>query len=469
MSTSGSDLRPDLHQLLTILETMLQEEQEVFFSEPEFELLADYFEDDDQPGRALELINAALRHYPYTLDLHLRKAELLLRASEAHKALEALDGAMHLNPFELDICLLRAESLAFLGEYEAALDVLEDRFAESETPDDRSDILYIQGLILEQMEEYEGMYQALRSALEWRPGHPEALERFGIAVEITRKYKESIVFHQALVDDHPYTALAWFNLGQALAYEAAYEDALEALEYAFLIDPAFEMAYREYIELCFELRDYANALRVIEEMQEHVPADSDLAMRAGQCHFYIGSYPAGQKALLHALRLDPLNDEALFFLGKCFAAEENWPKAIQYFSKAIRIDGEQETYFAAMADVQARIGNDKAAEHYIQQAISLAPEEVYYWITYASFLLAKGKARKAWAMLENSDAMGFGPELEYARVACLFALGRKQEALLVLEEALLEDFDSHPGLFRLLPGIETDPQVRSLIHIYSPI
>lgn len=64
MSTSGSDLRPDLHQLLTILETMLQEEQEVFFSEPEFELLADYFEDDDQPGRALELINAALRHYP---------------------------------------------------------------------------------------------------------------------------------------------------------------------------------------------------------------------------------------------------------------------------------------------------------------------------------------------------------------------------------------------------------------------
>lgn len=101
------------------------------------------------------------------------------------------------------------------------------------------------------MEEYEGMYQALRSALEWRPGHPEALEeRFGIAVEITRKYKESIVFHQALVDDHPYTALAWFNLGQALAYEAAYEDALEALEYAFLIDPAFEMAYREYIELC---------------------------------------------------------------------------------------------------------------------------------------------------------------------------------------------------------------------------
>ena len=72
-------------------------------------------------------------------------------------------------------------------------------------------------------------------------------------------------------------------------------------------------------------------------------------------------------------------------------------------------------------------------------------------------------------MLENSDAMGFGPELEYARVACLFALGRKQEALLVLEEALLDDFDSHPGLFRLLPGIEADPQVRSLIHIYSPI
>lgn len=448
---------------------MQQEEQEVFFSESEFELLADYFEEDDQSDRALELINAALHHYSYNLDLHLRKAALLLKCSEAHKALEALDGAMHLDPSGLEISLLRAESLAFLGEFEAALEVLEERFSESETPDDRADILYIQGLILEQMEDYEAMYQALRSALEWQPGHPGALERFGIAVEITRKYKESIVFHQTLVDEDPYAAMAWFNLGQALAYEAAYEDALEALEYAFLIDQALEMAYREYIELCFELQDYANALRVIEEMQEHFPADTDMATRAGQCHFYIGAYPAGQKALLHALVLDPLNDEALFFLGKCFSAEENWPKAIQYFSKAIRIDGEQETYFAAMAHAQARLGNDKAAEHYMQQTISLAPEEAYYWITYASFLLTKGKARKAWALLHKDDAMGFGSELEYARVACLFALGRKQEALLVLEEALLDDFDSHPDLFQILPGIETDPQVRSLIHIYSPI
>lgn len=74
---------------------------------------------------------------------------------------------------------------------------------------------------------------------------------------------------------------------------------------------------------------------------------------------------------------------------------------------------------------------------------------------YLRFLsLGKRKGPQSLGYVENSDAMGFGPELEYARVACLFALGRKQEALLVLEEALLDDFDSHPGLFRLLPGLK---------------
>ncbi len=469
MSKPGSDSHPDLLQLLAKLESMQEREQELFFSEPEFELLAVYFEKDDQIDRALELINGALRCYPGHLDFYLRKAALLLGASRAREVLEVLDKAEYLDPSNFGISLLRAESLAFLGRYEAALEVLEKRFAEAETPEEWADIWYVQGSIFERMEDYEGMYQALRSALEQQPAHRDALERFGVAVELTRNYSESIAFHQALVDEDPYSDLAWFNLGQALAYEAAYEDALEALEYAFLIDPSFEMAYREYVELCFELQDYANALRVIGEMQEHFPADSDLAMRAGQCHFYNGTYLAGQKALLHALRMDPLNDEAMYFLGKCYAAEENWSKAIQYFSKAIRIDREQETYFAAMADAQARAGNDKAAEHYLQQTIALAPEEEHYWITYASFLLAKGKARKAWTLLRKSEEITFGPELEYAKAACLFALGRKQEALLMLEEALLDDFDSHPELFRVLPGIETDPQVQSLIHIYTPM
>jgi hypothetical protein len=47
-------------------------------------------------------------------------------------------------------------------------------------------------------------------------------------------------------------------------------------------------------------------------------------------------------------------------------------------------------------------------------------------------------------------------------------MGNKSEALLVLEEALYEDFDAHTALFKLMPVLEKDKEVKAVIAIFQP-
>lgn len=429
-------------------------------------MLVDHFEDDDQLNMALELIDVALKHYPFQLDLFLHKAELLIRKQEPKRALALLQEALLISPNELDIFLVRAEALAALGDYESAMDELE-RLLPGTGKEEQADIFYMQSLILEQMDDFEGMFTALRKTIELDPRHLQALEHIGIAVEITQKYQESIELHNALLDEDPYLSIAWFNLGQAYAYEGQYEDALDSLEYAFLTNPKFEPAYWEFVDICFEVKDFGRALGALEDMREHFPLDGELLSRMGQCLFMTESYAQAKQTLRQALRLDPSHDEAMFYLGKCYAIEENWTKAMFYFSRAIRLNGEQESYYAAKGAVHAIMGNETAAEYSMRQAIDLAPEEGVYWLHLAAYLLERGQSERAWRLLQEARHTAFDSEIDYAEVACLFALDRREEALHTLEEALQNDFSAHTELFHLMPELKSDPQVTALIHLFG--
>jgi len=58
------------------------------------------------------------------------------------------------------------------------------------------------------------------------------------------------------------------------------------------------------------------------------------------------------------------------------------------------------------------------------------------------------------------------PQLHYCRIACLFSMGRRQEALYRLGEALNNDFDHYQLLFQFVPELENDKDINNLIERY---
>lgn len=454
---------PGVSDLLGAFEALLEGSSRFAFEERDIEQLIDYFEAAELYDRALEIAQMGTEHFPYSAELLLRRAGLVLARQDAVLALDLLDRAASLSPDSIDIGLLRAEALSYQGEYGAALEILDELACRADSGEEQADIHCVRSLVYEHQEDYDGMFGELREALDCAPDHQVAISRLGLAAEMTRRYEESRIILSALLEQDPYLYQAWYHLGEALEYMGHYEHALEAFEYAFIIQPDLEPAYRDFVELCFELKAYDKALSALEDMRAHLELDADMLLCSGKCHLFTGSFLSARRYFLQTLVLEPMHDEAFYLMGKSYAAEESWSMAAYYFQKALDVDEEMEEYLGALGEAFFRMDMLEAALRCFKRAIRLAPEEPAFWVHYATALLNAGRPADALEVLRESEEWTCSASLELASVACLYTLGRKRDALEKLERIRPENPEQFGTLFHILPELESDSDILALI------
>ncbi len=457
---------PEANNLVAAYEEQFKSGEMAYFEEKAYLKIIEFYEKDHQLDKALEVAGHAIAHHSYSADCYTRKAELLIGLGKEQEALQVLEEARLYAPMEPEIDLLCAEALAGLGHTAEALSAMEG-LREQANPELLSNIYLVESIIFEREGEHERMFLSLKAAIDLDPENVAALERFGVCVELSRKYEESITIHEAILDQDAYSAVAWFNLGQAHAYLGNYEEAISALEFAFVIDEDFEDACRECASLCFELKQYNKALKYYYELMEAFEPDSEVYTAIGQCYFHLGQHNASLAFYNRAIQLDPLNDEIFYYIGQCYAQEESWQSATHFFEKAIQVEDQREEYFIALGEAYWKTERMEEAADCFRQAVEVNPEESEAWVQLAAFFLGAGQPETALESVELGIEETESTELLYCRAACLFQAGRRQEACFWLGEALIEDYEAHFLLFRLLPHLEEDSDVVSLISAYS--
>lgn len=462
---SGKNVQFNLH-LIQEYESIKNRGDVAFFDEFDFKHIIEYYEAQDQIEEALNAVEDALINHTFNVDFFIKKAELLLFNNNPVLALEVLNTASLYSPNASKIQILKAEALVVQGFDEEAFQILENLKSQN-LSSLLPEILLAEALIYEYKEQYENAFYILMEVLKLNPKSQHALERFWLCVEFTRKYEESIDFHKKLINKTPFSHLAWYNLGHSYAYLGNYDEAIDALEYAILSNEKFEAAYRDCAELCFEMNYYQKALNWYQDMLQLFEPDSELFLRLGQCHQFLGNYPTARTFLTRSMHLDHLNDEVYFHLGECFSCENKWQSAINAYEKAIDIEDNREEYFAAIAKAYFQLGDIENAQINFEKATSIVPEEVKYWILYSSFLIATGQADLALQVIEEAEEYVSEGEVLYCKIACLFELGKRQEAYYWLGEALSEYFGHHQALFQFMPKLQEDPAILSLIANYT--
>ncbi|MEO7175668.1 MAG: tetratricopeptide repeat protein [Saprospiraceae bacterium] len=447
-------------------EAMNQRGDVGFLDEQKFLQLIEYYEQESMLEKALEVIEHALEQYSFSAEFLLRKARLLLNSQQFDDALYALDEADIFAPSDIQVELLRCKIYCQQGDFIRAQMIVERLkvFAELE---DLAEVLLYESYLYESSKDFELMFESLKRVLMVDPLHEEALERIWQATELTRKYEESINFHKKLIDRQPYSSLAWYNLGQGYACIGEYEQAIDAYEYAFIVNEKFDQAYKDCAELCFQIGRYDKALKHYQEALNEFGADSELLAYAGDCCLQLSRLREARQYFHKAIRIDPYSDEAYYNLGISFSREGKWAQALNAFFKAIDIDDRIEDYHAAVADTYFQLGDLEKTEHYYRRAIDNGPELDDIWVKFIRFYLDRDQAEMAMDVLDEAEAYTVSTELLYLRAACHFLLGERKEGLEYLSEALMEDCTMHECIFQLVPNLMADEEVKSMIKYYS--
>jgi tetratricopeptide (TPR) repeat protein len=453
------------HELVSEYEARNEQGDQMYLAEKDFCQLINYYEDEREVTRALDVVDHAISLHSYCADFLIIKARLLLATSKPLRALRYLDQAEIISPSELDVYLLRARVLCELGHFDTALAILESGRKFS-VGSDLVEIAMCEAYIFERQKMYDRMFESLASALRLDPQNEEALERIWWSVENSKKYDESIEFHKELLDRDAYSYLAWFNLAQGYSCNGDYEKAIEAMEYSFLINPDFEMGYLDCADLCIQIGRYDQAHKIYKELIENFGGDCEEFVKLAECEFHTGRIQDCKRTLIEALKMDSYSDEAYYYLGRCFNALGKYKNAISSLIKAINIEDRREEYYGELAVAYQAVGENGKADFYFRKATEIGPEMDTFWYMHVRFLIGLGEYEKALDVLEEAEYQTSSADLDYCKVACLFRLKRQSKAMNTLRDALLENFTAHEMLFEMVPELKENKEITSMLRYY---
>lgn len=460
--------RKDAKDLLYLYDTLSKNGADVNLREVDFLNLITHVEKECNISDALEITDNAIKRFKFSPRLHTCKARLLIEYGQEDLAFEALDRAEIFGQSFIDTDILRAKAHLSLNEITAARKIIYDlKFSYFTTEVERSKVLYVEALIFEQENEFDQMYNVLNEAVQYDPFNDEALQKLYIAVELAKKHEESVILHNFVLDENPYSHTAWFNLAQAHYQLCEYPESLDAFEYAFITNNKFEPAYKEFADVCFQLKLYEKALNALEEGLEFFSADEEMLLKIGQCHEYLGDTAKAKIFYYRALNQNKMADEVYFHIGECYSKEKEFASSIHFYNQAIKIDDLREDYLMSLAKSYSNMGRYQKALPIFQKATEMGPELSENWVDYASFLINIGGLDEALEVIEEGENYSYGADLFYCKAAILFKMENRKSALDALGEALIQNIKEVECFFNYLPEYREDKDVKAILKYYA--
>jgi tetratricopeptide (TPR) repeat protein len=311
------------------------------------------------------------------------------------------------------------------------------------------------------------MFYNLKEALIIEPLNLEALERMRNATLLSRKYDESLRFHSEIIDQAPYNYLAWYNMGIIYSALSEYDNAIDCLEYSFIINPNFEHGYLEYGDLCMLTGNYIKASTVFSEYLDIFEGDSDVYANLIQCNIKLKNLKKAKECAYTSIKMDPFNDEAYYQLGLIYKKLRNWQKALNAFQKALDIDEDREEYIDGVAEMYLKLKDYRKAEHYYDMLVDTCTPEEKYYIKYILYLFQQTKYNKAIEVIKLSEDAAYSPLFSYLEALIKFRQNNKKEALLSLDNAIAESKEECKQFFKWAPELKFDKDVMSVINYYK--
>lgn len=449
----SSQNNDEIKELVKQFQNLKNGRSHSFLDEDSFEKIIDYYDDEEDLQQALVAAEMGIELFPYSAMLHIKKADLLIATRHYHEALNVLSHAAVLDSNDINLYILKTAAYLALDQQEKAVALLENALELFEGQE-RIELLFELADVYDDYEEFDKIFDCLKLILEQDPTNEEALYKICFWTDSTGRNEESIRLHNQIIDEHPYSELAWFNLAAAYQGLKLYEKAIDAYKYAVVIDEKFDYAYRNMGDAYIRLRKYKDAIEVLEKVLELSRPEDVIYEAIGHCYDRMKNYAQARFYYRKASHLNQ-DDSKLYFKIACtYMNEEQWAVAIKQLETAMQIHRLQPEYNLAMGECKMQLGDYKEAIQYFSNVVGQRPRNVTSWESLIRCLYhgefyeeALEQVQAALHMTNNK------PVFRFYLSAVYLALGKTKEALLQLENAM----SLSPKLLKKI--VELDPSI----------
>lgn len=426
----------DIEDLLIEFFKIKRGEAHGILTEEDFEYLVDYFDTNSDRENAGLACDIATTLYPFSSTLFLRKAEWLMNQKKYGQALKILDQVEEIDPNNIECVFMKSDILLDQNRFSEAVDILEKN-ADKFDSVDKTDILLELSEIYDELEEFEKVYATLKRILMYEPTNEDALLRICFWAEINNFHEDSIELHNKIIDEVPFNAMAWYNLGVAYQGLKLFEKAIDAYDYCLAIDDKFEYAYRNKGDAFIQLKQFNQAIEVLE-MHLSIAKPEDIILEAiGYCWDKQKQYAKARDYYRKASQLNPQDDQIFFKIGETYTKESQWEKAIKAYSVALHINKNNASYCLALGNCLMEMNAQKESLVCYLNAVQLRPDIKSTWQALVKALYTAHYLDEALSQLQIAvEHCGEKPEFIYYKSAILLAQGKTKEAVIQLELAL---------------------------------
>lgn len=434
-----------------------------FLEEEDFEKIIDYYDDHDDLKRAIAAAETGLEYFPYSAQLLIKKADLFIATRKYAEALQLLEQASLFDASNINLYILKTDAFLALDEQQKAVLILEEALLLF-SGDERIELLFELADVYDDYEEFDKVFDCLKLILEQEPNNEEALYKICFWTDFSGHYEESVRLHLKIIDDFPYNELAWFNLGAAYQGIKLYEKAIDAYQYAIVIDEKMDYAYRNMGDAYIRLRKYREAIETLEKVLELSRPEEVIYEAIGHCYHRLGKYAQARFNYRKASHMNPVDSKLQYKIALTYIHEGQWQSAMKPLEQALQAHRNVAEYNLALGECYMQQQKFREAIQYFGIVVRQKPKNVNGWESLIRCLYKAGHLQEA--MQQCLSAMKLTenkPVFYFMYSMVLFGLSKNKEALFQLENGLTQSPKSVKKFIQLNPSILQNSQVVDML------
>ena len=456
-----SDEEDDYNLSLSKFESMLKTNKVLFFDSEEFEEIILHYLDMGKVALAKKALKLALEQHPKSTGLKLVQVEMLVYDDKLDIAEKLLNELYAIEPNNEEIYIQKANIYSKRDQHEKAVELLETALKYT---DDYADVYNLIGMEYLFMDNLELAKENFIKCLEEDIEDQAALYNVVYCFEFLDQNEDAIAYLHQYIDKNPYSEIAWHQTGRLYYGLGKYQEALNAFEYATLIDEEFLGAFMEMAKTYEKLKKYEEAINCYNRTIELDDATSYALLRIGKCYEKLGKKVLALQYFNKTVHEDPLLDKGWIAITDFYIRQKNYQKALFYVNKALGIDNQNRLYWKRYATINKELNFFEEAEFGYRKAVEFGDYQLDTWLFWVDSLLLLGEFESAvQTLLQAAEYFPEEFEIEYRLAGLYFMLLNDRKGKVHLNKALLLNFKKYSILEKLFPTVWSRRMVQNAI------